>query len=152
MQCEVLMKTFVESVSPQDSVQTAARLMRDKNIGFLPVCETASGRVVGTVTDRDITIRCVAEQRLAATRVGEVMTRDVVACLPEDEVSTAEDLMGQNLVSRIMCIDEAGHLVGIISLSDLAQMDGAHAAKTLEQVSAREASLYRPPTAPTAHR
>jgi Mg/Co/Ni transporter MgtE len=52
--------------------------------------------------------------------------------------------MAENLVSRIMCVDDDGQLVGVISLSDLAQIDGEQAVKTLEQVSAREASVYTP--------
>jgi hypothetical protein len=60
--------------------------------------------------------------------------------------------MAENLVSRIMCVDEDGELVGVISLSDLAQLDGENAVKTLEQVSAREAGVYTPlpVTLPTA--
>jgi CBS domain-containing protein len=130
------MKTFVECVSPQDSVETAAQVMRARNIGFLPVCDERTDRVVGTVTDRDIAIRVVAEHKPASTRVAAIMTPDAV--------TTAEELMAENLVSRIMCIDKDGGLVGVISLSDLAQMDGENAAKTLEQVSAREAGVYTP--------
>jgi CBS domain-containing protein len=138
------MKTFVECVSPQDSVETAAQVMRARNIGFLPVCDEKTDRVVGTVTDRDIAIRVVAEHKPASTRVAAIMTPDAVACRPEDDITTAEELMAENLVSRIMCIDEDGGLVGVISLSDLAQMDGENAVKTLEQVSAREAGVYTP--------
>lgn len=144
MQCGVLMKTFVECVSPQDSVETAAQVMRARNIGFLPVCDEKTDRVVGTVTDRDITIRIVADRKPASTRVASIMTPDAVTCSPEDDITTAEELMAENLVSRIMCVDDNGELVGVISLSDLAQMDGENAAKTLEQVSAREAGVYTP--------
>lgn len=154
MLCEVLMKTSVECVSPQDSVAIAARIMRDRNIGFLPVCDETSEKVVGTLTDRDIAIRAVADRKPGTTPVEGIMTRDVIACHPQDDITTAEELMAGNLVSRVMCMDEEGQLVGVISLSDIAQMDGAHAAKTLEQVSAREASLYAPVSAarPRAHR
>lgn len=144
MNCSVLMKTSVESVAPEESVVSAARLMRDGNIGFLPVCEEYSGRVLGTITDRDIALRLVAERRPLWTRVEELMTRDVIACSPDDEIDTAEDLMADNQVSRVMCIDDDEQLVGVISLSDVAQMDGTHAARTLEQVSAREAGLRSP--------
>lgn len=152
MLCDVLMKTAVESVSPEDSAETAARRMRDKNIGFLPVCDRYSGKVRGTLTDRDIALRVVAEKRSLTTPVQQIMTRDAIYCRPDDDISTAEELMADNLVSRIMCIDEDGQLVGVISLSDIAVMDGARAARTLEQVSAREARLYVPLTPPVAHR
>jgi CBS domain-containing protein len=136
------MKTVVECVSPQDSVETAAQVMRARNIGFLPVCDEKTDRVVGTVTDRDIALRVVAERKPATTRVASIMTPDAVTCRPEDDITTAEELMAENLVSRIMCIDDDGELVGVISLSDIALMDGENAAKTLEQVSAREAAVY----------
>lgn len=151
MICSVLMKTSIESVTPEESVVSAARLMRDGNIGFLPVCEEYSGRVLGTITDRDIAMRLVAERRPLWTRVEELMTRDVIACSPDDEIDAAEDLMAENQVSRVMCIDDDEQLVGVISLSDVAQMDGTHAARTLEQVSAREANLGSP-LSPAHHR
>jgi CBS domain-containing protein len=137
MRCQELMKTDVECVSPQDTVQVAARKMRDHNVGFLPVCDQ-SKKVLGTITDRDIVIRVVAENRPASTPVSECMTREVVACRPEDDVRKAEQLMAQNHKSRIMVIDEAGRLVGVISLSDLAQHDKGHAAQTMKEVSERE--------------
>jgi CBS domain-containing protein len=144
MQCELIMKTFVECVSPQDSVETAAQVMRARNIGFLPVCDDITDRIVGTITDRDIAIRVVADRKAPTTRVASIMTPDAVVCRPQDDITTAEELMAENFVSRIMCIDDDGELVGVISLSDIALMDGEHAAKTLEQVSAREASVYTP--------
>jgi CBS domain-containing protein len=148
------MKTNVECVTPQDSVETAAQVMRARNIGFLPVCDEKTDRVVGTVTDRDIAIRVVAEHKSASTRVASIMTRDAVVCRPEDDLATAEELMTENLVSRIMCVDEQDELVGVISLSDLAQFDGESAIRTLEQVSAREATVYTPVavTQPTRNR
>ena len=152
MLCETLMKTSVECVTPDESVVSAARLMRDGNLGFLPVCEEYSGRVLGAVTDRDITLRLVAERLPLWTRVEDVMTREVIACSPEDDLDAAQDLMAENQVSRIMCIDDDEQLVGVISLSDVAQMDGAHAVRTLEQVSAREANLQSPLSTPRAHR
>ena len=144
MRCELLMKTFVECVSPFDSVETAAQVMRARNIGFLPVCDERSDRVVGTLTDRDIALRVVADRKPASTPVASIMTHDAVSCSPEDDITTAEELMAENLVSRIMCIDDQGELVGVISLSDIALMDGENAVKTLEQVSAREATAYTP--------
>ena len=80
------------------------------------------------------------------------MTRDVIACSPEDDLEAAEELMAENQVSRIMCIDEDEQLVGVISLSDVAQMDGPQAVRTLEQISARESTLQSPLSAPRAHR
>ena len=60
MRCEEIMKRDVRTISPDEPVQAAASIMRDTNIGFLPVCDATSGRVVGTLTDRDIAVRVVA--------------------------------------------------------------------------------------------
>jgi len=139
MRCEEIMKQDVECVSPRDTVEDAASRMRDTNIGFLPVCDQ-SKKVLGTLTDRDIAIRLVAARKPGSTLVEDVMTNEVVACRPEDDVQTAEHTMAQHQKSRIMCVDEGGRLVGVISLSDIAQHErGDLASKTLREVSEREA-------------
>lgn len=136
-QCQQIMKRDVECLSPRDAVHDAARKMRDENIGFLPVCDEAM-QVLGTVTDRDIAIRLVAEQRPSSTAVEQIMTKEVVACRPEDDISEAEELMAERRKSRIMCVEDDGTLVGVISLSDIAELDGSRAASTLDRVSRRE--------------
>jgi CBS domain-containing protein len=139
MRCEEIMKQDLEVVREQDTVQAAARRMRDANIGFVPVC-TESLRVVGTVTDRDLAVLVCAENRPAdTTQVGEIMTRDLVACRPVDDVRHAERLMSEHKKSRIMVVDENEGLLGVISLSDIADRDTpAQAGRTLRKVAARE--------------
>jgi len=138
MQCEEIMKRAVECVSPQDTVRTAAKRMRDENVGFLPVCD-AGKQVLGTVTDRDLTIRVLADGRATTTAINDVLTREVIACRPEDDLRKAEELMSKHHKSRMMCIDGSGRLVGVISLSDIAQRSGTRASQTLRHVSEREA-------------
>jgi CBS domain-containing protein len=141
MLCSHIMKHDVQCLSPEDSVESAARKMRAGNVGFLPVC-SGSGSVLGTLTDRDIAIRCVADCRPASTPVRDVMTREVVACNASDDIRKAERLMGRHRKSRIMCLDDDGHLAGVISLSDIVQHeDGTRAARTLRQVTHREAHV-----------
>jgi CBS domain-containing protein len=141
MRCETIMKNDVECITPQTTVQDAARRMRDGGFGFLPVCD-ASRKALGTVTDRDLAVRILAEGRAPSTPVDAVLTREVVACQPGDDLRRAEDLMGRYQKSRIMCVDGDGKLVGVISLSDIAQKEkGARAAQTLRQVSGREARV-----------
>jgi len=137
MLCKDLMKTDVECVSPQTSVQDAACRMRDRNIGFLPVCDS-SGRAIGAITDRDIAIRVVAEDGFASDEIEHVYTDEVVACRPEDDVDDAREMMSRNQKSRIMCTDDAGRLRGVISLSDIVELDEQAGAATLRHVSARE--------------
>jgi len=139
MICEDIMKSEVECIRPDDTAETAARRMRDENIGFLPVCD-ATMRVLGVVTDRDLALRVVAESRTASTPVKDLMTRDVVACKPGDDVRRAEELMGTHQKSRIMCVDDSGALVGVISLSDIVREDdGKPAQETMRRITSREA-------------
>jgi CBS domain-containing protein len=138
MLCEEIMKRDVECVSPSDALEDAARRMRDENIGFLPVCDE-SRQVLGTITDRDIAIRAVAESLPSTTPVEDVMSSEVVSCSPKDDVEVALELMAENRKSRIMCLDSDGRLTGVISLSDIAQLEEAgDASETLRQVSGRE--------------
>jgi CBS domain-containing protein len=138
MQCKDIMKTDIECVSEKTSIQAAARKMSVQNVGFLPVC-SSDMRAVGTITDRDLAIRGVAEGLPADTPVKSLMTREVIACRPEDDLDRARELMAEHHKSRIMCIDRDGRLEGVISLSDLAQLDEASSIDTLRHVSSREA-------------
>jgi CBS domain-containing protein len=138
MRCEDIMKRDVECVSPQDTVQTTAARMRDQQVGFLPVCD-AKKSILGAVTDRDLAVRVLAAGLPATTRVEQVMSPEVIACRPEDDLRRAEELMTRNHKSRIMCVTEKGVLMGVISLSDVAQAENAsRAARTMRGVSERE--------------
>lgn len=138
MMCQDLMKSDVKCVSPQTTLEEAAVQMRDESIGFLPVCDEG-GRVIGTITDRDITIRAFASGNRGSDLVEPFMTRGVVACRPDDDLAYALELMSQEQVSRILCVNDGGVLEGIISLSDVAQLeDGALAFRTLRNISERE--------------
>jgi CBS domain-containing protein len=140
LRCADVMKRKVMTVREGDSIDRAAEKMALGNLGFLPVCDD-DRRVVGTLTDRDIVVRVVAKELAPSTRtVGQVMTRDVVACEPDDELTLAEQVMAQNQVSRLVITDEDGILAGVISLSDLAERETPRrVARTLRAVAAREA-------------
>jgi CBS domain-containing protein len=138
MKCKDIMKTDVECISSDDTVQAAARCMSESNIGFLPVC-VEGGRVIGTVTDRDLAVRVIAEGKSFDSRIVEVMTPEVVACRPEDNIKTAHELMANSHKSRLMCIDKYGKLCGVISLSDIAEHDNKRRTlKTWQQINERE--------------
>jgi CBS domain-containing protein len=141
MLCQDIMKRTVEFVLPSETAQVAARRMKQTNIGFLPVCDDAR-KVLGTITDRDLAMRVLAEDRPATTRVEELMTRENVSCRPSDDVRWAERLMAKHHKSRIMCVDERGSLVGVISLSDIADREErGRAALVMRCVSEREISI-----------
>ena len=143
MKCSAIMKTDVECCPRGETVEAAAERMRNRNVGFLPVCDGVRA-IVGTVTDRDLAIRVLAEHRPASnTLVADVMSPELVCCSPEDELEVAESLMAEHKKSRIVCADDRRRPVGIISLSDIAQVeDIATVSRVLGSITAREA--YRP--------
>ncbi len=140
MQCSTLMKTDIECCNPEETVEDAALRMKERGIGFLPICY-GRGKVVGTLTDRDIVLRVVAVGlNPSDTKVSEVFTRDVISCSPDDELTVAEALMSKHKKSRILCLDRDDTLVGVISLSDVARVEtGARSAALLRSVAQREA-------------
>jgi CBS domain-containing protein len=106
------------SISPGDPIVEAARLMRDQDIGSLPVTEEA--RLVGMLTDRDIAVRVVAEGKSPeSTTVGEVFSRDPVAAQPDQDLDEALRLMAQHQVRRLPVIED-DRLVGILAQADVA--------------------------------
>jgi CBS domain-containing protein len=141
MLCRDIMKGNVKCATAQSTVADVAAVMRDAQIGFVPICDERRN-VIGTLTDRDIAIRVVAAGEPTDQSVERFMTPDVVACRSDDEVGIAQNLMSDMQVSRIMCLSDEGLLEGVISLSDIAQSgDAVNAAATLRDVSAREARL-----------
>lgn len=142
MRCADIMKTNAECLSEREDARTAARKMRDGNLGFLPVCDE-DGRVVGTVTDRDLAIRLVAENMPGSTGVADVMSREIVSCSPDDDVEKAERIMAREKKSRMLVVDASGKLLGVFSLSDIAQheTEPSRAAATLREITRREARV-----------
>lgn len=120
MRCEEIMNVDVERVRGSESIHEAAARMRDRDIGFLPVVDDR-GAVVGTLTDRDIVLRVVAEGGDLASPVSLCMTREVIACFAGDDVAKVRDLMAQYQKSRVIVLDDRGLLVGVVSLADLAR-------------------------------
>jgi len=137
MQVKDVMTRGVECARPTDSVVAAAAKMRDLEIGTLPVCGDHQ-RLVGMVTDRDITIRTVADGRDAKlTEVRDVMTPNVVFCFDDQDVREAAETMEKNQVRRLVVLNRDKWLVGIVSLGDLATdtHDQQLTANVLEAVS-----------------
>jgi CBS domain-containing protein len=136
------MKRDVECCGKEDPIQDVAVRMRDRNIGFVPVCDDG-GRVLGVVTDRDIAVRVVAEARDPSTPVGQLLSTDeVVSCRPDDDLARAQQQMGQRRKSRLLVIADDGTLRGVISLSDIAQYETPSVAgDTMRQVTDRESRI-----------
>jgi CBS domain-containing protein len=142
MKISEIMSKNPRSVSPDTPVSEAAQLMKEEDVGLVPVVERVGGaetrgRLVGVVTDRDIAIRAVAEGRAVDSPVSEVMSGGVKTCSPDDSVEDAMAMMGREQVRRIPIVDERGSLVGVVSQADVVRMAGKdrQAEKTVEQIS-----------------
>jgi len=136
MHLKEIMTPHVEVIAPEASIYEAAQQMRHLDIGPLPVCE--GERLVGMLTDRDITVRAVAEGRdPVTTLVREVMTPDLVYGFEDQDLEDAARLMEQYQIRRLPVLNRAKQLVGIVALGDLAVHPGQQplAGEVLEQVS-----------------
>lgn len=137
-----VMTRDVRFVSPQESVQRAAQLMDELNVGALPVCE--GERLIGMVTDRDITVRATAAGRSPAdAHVDEVMSTDVRWCFEDEPVDDVMRKMADTQIRRVPVVthDDAHRLIGIVALGDLLTKSGA-------QQAAQAASRISSPSEP----
>ncbi len=124
-----------------ESVRKCAAMMRDEEIGFVPICN-AAGEPVGVVTDRDLAIRVLADGLSADETVDRCMTREVVACKLGDDLKDVERLMRERQKSRIMVCDDDGRLQGVISLADVAEVESDESlGETLQQVKSDQPAV-----------
>lgn len=121
MQVQDLMTHDVTTVSPDQTVQKAARLMAELDVGALPVGE--NDRLVGMITDRDIAVRGLAEGKGPGTKIREVMTPDVKYCFADQEIDEISANMADIQIRRLPVVNRDKQLVGILSLSDIAVSD-----------------------------
>jgi CBS domain-containing protein len=134
MNVSQIMTTDVQVVGPEESLQRAAQLMDQLNVGSLPVC--ADRRLVGMVTDRDITVRgtaagCAPDQAC----VSDVMTEGTEWCTDDQDVQEVLRLMGEAQVRRLPVVNVKRELVGIVSLGDIATKDPAPVDDAVREIS-----------------
>ena len=133
---DIMTPAYVECVPPETSIQDAAEIMKAMDVGTLLICDR--GKLVGVVTDRDITVRATAAGNApAVTTLQGVLTPYVVFCFDDQEVAEAAEIMKQRQIRRLAVMNREQRLVGIVSLGDLAlrQEDRELAAEILEFVS-----------------
>lgn len=118
MKISECMTREVRTVSPDQSIQEAARTMAAMDVGALPVGE--NDRLVGMITDRDISVRAVAQGLSCKTPIREVMTHEVRYCFEDEEVGDVASNMGYIQVRRLPVLNRHKGLVGIVTLGDLA--------------------------------
>jgi CBS domain-containing protein len=118
------------TVSPDTAAREAAQIMKSEDTGIVPIVE--GDRLTGVITDRDLTLHIVAEDRGADTRVGELASKDLVTVDPQQSLEEAARLMAEHQVRRLPVVEEDGRLVGILAQKDLA--DAGHDTLTGEVV------------------
>jgi CBS domain-containing protein len=130
-----VMTRDVRVVAPSDSIQRAAQCMDELNVGVVPVCD--GSKLLGMVTDRDITVRGVAAGKLADTPVTEVMSEHVRWCYEDQDIDEVMDEMRDAQIRRLPVINRDKKLVGIVSLGDLADRgsDDKRVGETLKDIS-----------------
>jgi CBS domain-containing protein len=139
MQIREIMTREVDVVPPTASVRDAALKMKELDVGAIPVCD--GQKLAGLVTDRDITVRAVAEGRNPSeVRVAEVMSSDIAYCFEDETVEQAANLMESKQIRRLPILDRNKQLTGIISLGDISvRTEGSRqkdlAADALEEIS-----------------
>jgi len=129
-----VMTRDVQTISTQDTVQRAAQLMDELNVGAIPVVDDS--KLVGMITDRDITVRSVAVgQNPVSTQVADVMSTDVRTCTADQSVEEVLDTMGDVQIRRIPVLDAQSKVIGIVSLGDVATRHAADVDLTLDEIS-----------------
>lgn len=118
MNIREVMTHNVQVIDPNSNLREAAQMMKDLNVGGLPVCD--NDRLLGFVTDRDITIRAVAEgEDPSSCKVSDAMSKQLVWCFEDDNLERAASLMRERKVRRIAVLNRDKRLVGIVALGDI---------------------------------
>lgn len=134
MNVSEIMTTDVQMVGPQESLQHAAQLMDQLNVGALPVCD--GRRLLGMVTDRDITVRGTAAGLAPGEGcVSDVMTVGTEWCTEDQDTEEVMRVMGEAQVRRLPVINAEREVVGIVSLGDLATKQPGHIDDTVREIS-----------------
>jgi CBS domain-containing protein len=133
MEVREIMTSNVECLAPEANLKEIAEEMKSLDVGFIPICE--NDRLVGTVTDRDIVIRAVADGiDINTCKAREIMSREVVYAFEEDDVKSVAEKMCDKDVRRILILDKAKRLVGVVSIGDISKVEEKVSGKTLHDI------------------
>lgn len=134
MKVRDVMSRDVQVARPGDTIREVATRMADGDFGFMPVAD--GERLIGTVTDRDLTIRALAGGAVATAPVVEYITRDPFTARDDDDLKTVLDAMSTRQIRRLPVIDKNDRLVGVVSLGDLStRVKEKYAGEALEDIS-----------------
>lgn len=144
MKLNEIMTRDVEVIHPDDTLQTAARKMRDRDIGFLPVCD--DDQLIGVLSDRDVVVRALADGMNSGAIVGrDLITSPAIYCFDDQSLDEAAKLMHDNQIRRLVILNrEDKRMTGVVSLGDLAvHVDDTLTGDVLQSISEPE-SINRP--------
>jgi CBS domain-containing protein len=134
MKIRDVMSKDVQVARPGDTLQEVASRMAAGDFGFMPVAE--GDTLIGTITDRDITVRAVAQGAACSAPVVEYISRDPHTAHADDDLKTVLDAMGTKQIRRLPVLDKDNRLVGVVSLGDLStRVKEKYAGETLEDIS-----------------
>ena len=134
MNVREIMTSNVECLAPDASLKDIAQEMKSLDVGFIPVCE--NDRLVGTVTDRDIVIRAVAEgMDINTCKARNIMSREIIYAFDDDDVKTVAEKMREKDVRRILILDKEKRLVGVVSIGDISKVEEKVSGKTLRDIA-----------------
>lgn len=136
MKLNEIMTSDVEIIHPNDTLQTAAKKMRDRDIGFLPVCD--GDRLIGVLSDRDVIVRALAEGMDSKAIVGrDLVTSPAIYCFDDQSVEEAAKLMHDNQIRRLVILHRGDkRMIGVVSLGDLAiNVDDKLSGEVLQSIS-----------------
>jgi len=134
MKVREIMTSNVECLAPEASLKEIAQEMKSLDVGFIPICE--NDRLMGTVTDRDIVIRAIAEgMEVETCKARDIMSREIVYAFDEDDLKTVAEKMREKEVRRILILDNAKRLVGVVSIGDISKVEEKVSGKTLRDIT-----------------
>lgn len=134
MQATDLMTGNVECIPPDMLLRDAALRMKSLDVGFLPICE--KDRLIGTLTDRDIILRAIAEGKdIKTCRARDIMTTEVFWCYDDQSSDEVAEYMAEKEIRRLLVLDKNKRLVGVISIGDLAKGAEKRAGETIKEIA-----------------
>ena len=135
MKVQEIMSTKVETIKPTSSLRATARTLSNLNVGALPVVD--DGKLVGIITDRDISVYAIAIGRdPQSTDVQKVMSKEVFTCNENQDIEEAAEIMKLHNIRRLAVLDDADSISGIISIDDLAHVSRELTGAVLESSQA----------------
>jgi len=137
MRAKDIMSANVECISPETVIPEAARRMKSLDVGFLPVCD--NDRLAGTITDRDIVLQVIAEDKdVKSCKAADIMRKDVFWCYEDQTADEVAEFMAAKEIRRALILSREKRLVGVVSLGDLAKARGEakKAGEALKEIAA----------------